>query len=588
MGFLKGSLKITSILLVAVLFVSIISAGIIPHGVFGGPAVAEASGGQPISDLRIGDKVVDPSWQWEHRFNMPNYEGSDFDTTKPVTWIVVAKNHYTGGASGSVSGNHVTLLSEDLITRYAFDDSTNRGHAAGSNHWGNSGLPNAEHGARVFLNDTFYNAMSSSFQESILETTLPNKVGGTGTSYTTKDKVFVPSSTELGDKEHFRTHVIGADWGYFTDNQSRVAETVDRWKTKDNYWTRSPDSRAPYSFEVRFVSAITGAIEIDGIANNGFICLRPALNLSAATRVSTTKNADGVYEILGKEVIEPVEPPDNYSSVLYWQHEKNGQLKAWYMDGPELIVKSALTPGQMDPGWEIKAVIDMNGNDNADLVWQHNDGRLKVWYMDGLKKVSSLPILRPGGQEGLGDPNWQIMAVYDLNSDGSPDIIFQYIGERLDGQLAVWLMDGLEADRFGRLFNTPGNAYVSPLWEIGAVFDLLGNGQPEVIWQSVSGGEFDQLAYWQLDVDGDEFTRSGSRRLEQVGGSAMIRSQWRMKTAVDLLGKGKHEILFQGISGALDGRVSYWEMEGVERLDGGRLTPERVLDPAWRLAGSSN
>ena len=273
------------------------------------------------------------------------------------------------------------------------------------------------------------------------------------------------------------------------------------------------------------------------------------------------------------------------TATLFWQHEK-GSLMAWHMDGANRIASSPLNPSSIDPGWQARAVVDMNGNGQADIVWQHNDGRLQVWYMEGLEKVSAAPILRPGGRAGLGDPNWQIKAVYDLNSDGSPDIIFQYIGKKFDGQLAVWLMDGLEADRFGRLFNRPGDAYVNPLWEIGAVFDLLGDGKPEVIWQSVSGKEFDQLAYWQLDVAGDEFNRSDSGRLIHVGGRATIRSEWRMRTATDLLGDGKYEILFQGIRGLLNGRISYWEMDKAERTGGGPLVPGSLEDFRWKLVGS--
>ena len=280
-------------------------------------------------------------------------------------------------------------------------------------------------------------------------------------------------------------------------------------------------------------------------------------------------------------------PQPSHTATLFWQHQ-DGSLKAWLMDGTTRIETKPLTPSSIGPGWQAKAVVDMNGNGQADIVWQHADGRLKVWYMDGLVRVDSAPIRRPTGQVGLGDPNWQIKAVYDLNDDGSPDIIFQYIGARFHGQLAVWLMDGLQADRFGRLYNTPGNAYVNPLWEIGAVYDLLGDGQPEVIWQSVSGGDFDQLAYWQLNVAGDEFTRSASGRLTQIGGSATIRSEWRMRTAVDLLDDGRHEILFQGIRGLLNGRVSYWQMEGIDRKDGGPLVPRSVSDPRWRLVGSSD
>jgi len=277
--------------------------------------------------------------------------------------------------------------------------------------------------------------------------------------------------------------------------------------------------------------------------------------------------------------------PSDTTTILFWQHE-NGALNAWYMGGPKLIYEDALAPQSVDPGWQARAVIDMNNDGHSDIVWQHHDGRLEVWYMNGLKRVGKpASILRPEGQVGLADPNWKIKAVYDLNQDGHPDIIFQYIGAKFNGQLAVWLMNGLKADRYGRLYNHPGKSAVSPLWEIGAIFDLLGDGQPEVIWQSVSGGAVDELAYWKLDVKGDEFTRSASGRITQAGGIATIKSEWRMRAAIDLLGDGKNEILFQGISGNLNGRISYWTMNGAERVGGGPLVPASVDDTKWRLVG---
>ncbi len=46
-----------------------------------------------IGELPIGARVADPSWEWEFRTGN-NYSGSG--NVKPVTWIVVAKDHYEG------------------------------------------------------------------------------------------------------------------------------------------------------------------------------------------------------------------------------------------------------------------------------------------------------------------------------------------------------------------------------------------------------------------------------------------------------------------------------------------------------------
>ena len=261
------------------------------------------------------------------------------------------------------------------------------------------------------------------------------------------------------------------------------------------------------------------------------------------------------------------------------------ELKAWWMDGEEREASEVFASVE-EAGWQAKALADMNGDGHPDIYWLNEDGRLKVWLMEGLEHVDTVYPLNPATGQPEILPVWDMMAVADLNGSGSPDIIWQALEGDREGDLAIWLMDGLEADRYGKLFNHPGVAKVSPLWEIGAVFDLLGDGQPEVLWQSVSGEAFDQLAYWQLDVEGDEFTRSASARLTHVGDRAEIKSEWRMKAAVDLMGDDKYEIIFQGIAGDVMDRVSYWVMDGPARIDGGRLMPDTV-SPGWTIFGAA-
>ncbi|WP_406242015.1 DUF6273 domain-containing protein [Tissierella carlieri] len=172
---------------------------------------ADASTGTMLSNLPLGSVVYDPSWTWQYR-NEEDYTG--YGVTKPVGWIIVAKNH-TGYPS-----NSITLISDDVIGLHPFDNSTNRGNTYGSNHWGNSGSPNATLATRTFLNSTFYNAMSTTFKNSIMTTTLDNKTYD-GSSYTTSDKVFIPSLTELGyvDTKNRIVQPIGYKWAY-SDNSS--------------------------------------------------------------------------------------------------------------------------------------------------------------------------------------------------------------------------------------------------------------------------------------------------------------------------------------------------------------------------------
>jgi hypothetical protein len=243
----------------------------------------------------------------------------------PVTWIVVAHDHH------DMNEGHVTLLSEELIGLFAFDDSTDRDHEYaewGYNHWGKSGTGNARHGLRPWLNSSglhagegFYRAFSEEFKRAVLATTLPNKEWERSNSYNTHDYVFIPSSTELGDEEHgwtYRigdtelgdeehgwTYRIGDVYAYFfgVGDRERVAlmvgdgwheivekiwgkEKLNEWGVHGNnwyHWTRSPGSL--YGAYVRYVRD-TGEFTNGFGANIEGTAVRPALNLKSGILVS--------------------------------------------------------------------------------------------------------------------------------------------------------------------------------------------------------------------------------------------------------------------------------------------------------------
>ncbi|GEM_PF-2445995 len=243
-----------------------------------------------LSDLEIGDKVVDNSWEWEYRTGT-YYTYNTGDVTRPVTWIVVAKDHYGEGG--------VTLVSEELIGMHVFDDSSHV-HRDGHNHWGESGTHHtANYGIRPWLNSTgihdgegFYDAFSNTFQSAVIPINLPNK-DYEGSSYSTQDRVFVPSTTELGDIYHRHTHSVGSVYPYFdgVSDDYRISE-LPRLGTR-RYWSRSPFSDGP-----SYVSCVdSGGGFVFNMADRGNAGVRPALNIRSEIPVSVFPNEDGVYEI---------------------------------------------------------------------------------------------------------------------------------------------------------------------------------------------------------------------------------------------------------------------------------------------------
>jgi len=248
------------------------------------------AGAIPLADLPVGARVFDPSWEWEFRMgvNYTNYDAYGNPTgpgeVKPVTWIVVAKNHYDTGV------DHVTLLSEELIGFHAFDDSTDRGLWGGSNHWGDSGTTDASRGLRPWLNSSgihagegLYHVFSENFKRAVVTTSVPNREWRQGDFYDTLDEVFIPSTTELGDTEYVRTYQIGDSYTYFKEaadsRRDATIRGIGSW-----YWTRSTVRTLDWS--LRKISSGGGFAHLSHRAFNGGIGVRPVVNVKSEVMVS--------------------------------------------------------------------------------------------------------------------------------------------------------------------------------------------------------------------------------------------------------------------------------------------------------------
>jgi len=255
-----------------------------------------------IGDLEIGSLVVDNSWEWEIRAS-EGYSGTGIK--KPIVWIVVAKNHYE--VEGDVP--HVTLLSKEILGRYTFDNSTDRGSVYGINHWGDSGTTNATRGIRTFLTNVFLPEFSNSFNSAVLTTNLPSAHAITNEIYYTQDKVFIPCRSEIDrDLRHFTPagsifeyFDIDDVWERFARRKAQLpglSASDPNYANFDDYWNYF--TRTPSSGELSFVYRVV----LDGnysVGNSGdtsgFWGIRPIVNISSSTVVSEEADEDGVYNI---------------------------------------------------------------------------------------------------------------------------------------------------------------------------------------------------------------------------------------------------------------------------------------------------
>jgi hypothetical protein len=159
-------------------------------------------------------------------------------------------------------------------------------------------------------------------------------------------------------------------------------------------------------------------------------------------------------------------------SDLVFQNEgagATGTPQIWLWNGT--AVTSQMTYGNPGAGWHIVTSRDVNGDGNADLIWQNSDGTPGIWLMNGTTPVAEAGLANPG-------PTWHIVASGDTNADGKSDLIWQ----NSDGTLGVWLMNGTTPIAEAGIGNPGAN------WKVVGAADYDGDGRDDILLQDRNTG----------------------------------------------------------------------------------------------------
>jgi hypothetical protein len=144
---------------------------------------------------------------------------------------------------------------------------------------------------------------------------------------------------------------------------------------------------------------------------------------------------------------------------LVWQNIVDERVIIWFMNGTTLSSDALMQPAMLDRNWHFVGIGDANLDGRGDLFLQHQlNGQVGLWIMNGRVNVSG-GFLTPSPVP----VDWRIRAVKDLNSDGRPDLLLQNVQT---GALARWLMN--EGSRVDEVLLTPAQVG-HPKWRLAAV-----------------------------------------------------------------------------------------------------------------------
>ena len=247
---------------------------------------------------------------------------------------------------------------------------------------------------------------------------------------------------------------------------------------------------------------------------------------------------------------------NNVRSDIAW-HRTAGDNVIWQLEGTQ-ISKLNFLPQLTDPGVQIAATGDLNGDGFSDLVWRNQStGANFIWALDSAGNFVSQIDLTP-----LADPNWRIVGAGDFNTDGSTDLVWR---NQSTGDNVVWFMSGT---------TFTGLAFLPPLadsnWQIQGVGDFNGDSQSDLVWRNQSTGE---NVIWSLNGT----SLVGLNFLLPVADT-----NWQVRGTGDFNRDGKTDLLWRNVA---TGENLFWALDGIS-FDGQLSFLPTVSDLNWTPTAS--
>ena len=165
---------------------------------------------------------------------------------------------------------------------------------------------------------------------------------------------------------------------------------------------------------------------------------------------------------------------------LVYSNKSSKALEVSYYRGAAFLGSAALPA--LHPGWTGRAVADIDGNGNLDVIAANKStGEIAVYFFGGFNGTT---LLRNESIAGLSAPGWNVIGTADLNRDGHADLVLQEASTREVMFAYLTESSGLTVTGTqvlnGRDFRG---------WSAAGMQDMNGDGHPDLILTNDATGE---------------------------------------------------------------------------------------------------